>query len=460
MDHELSEKNKKVRPFVSPLYFRVILVLTGAGSLASTMSWTQLKPTSAALCLLLVAYAVATLLAQKKLAEEHLVKLRPWLGTVDAALIGIALEATGFSPMPLILLIVSLQFHALLNGGISRWGLDSMGLLFGLGAGLLILPPPLPLSVQWEFNAFALVGTLVYFCAYGLFLFERNRAISHQNQQLQNEQHKYKLRAYKLARYLPPPVWNAVNRGDDKALKTSRKRLTVFFSDIKGFSRLSEELEAETLTDILNTYLTEMAKIVSDHGGTIDKFIGDAIMVTYGDGSNKGVKTDALDCLAMAIAMKKRMKVLQQQWYNQGVGKPLRIRMGINTGYCTVGTFGTNLHSDYTVLGTHVNLASRLESAAEPGEILISYETWSLVKDVIMCRDKGNILVKGFSHPVKVYQVVDFRKDLGKEQSYFEDDAEGFSLHLDLEKVRNYDKERVIESLEAAADKLREKVIT
>ncbi|TQV66293.1 adenylate/guanylate cyclase domain-containing protein [Exilibacterium tricleocarpae] len=460
MDNESSGKHKKSTRVVSPLYFRVILILTGAGALAEALSWAQLNAGAAALCVLMVVYTVATLLAEKNVAGERIEKLKAWMGSADAGLIGAALAATAFSPLPCILLVICLQFHALLNGGMRRWARDTLGLAVGAGAGVLIQPPAWPLAWQWEFNAVSLTGAVIYFVTYGLFLFERTTALSRQNQQLQNEQHKYKLRAYKLSRYLPPPVWNAVNKGDDKALKTCRKRLTVFFSDIKGFSRLSEELEAETLTDILNTYLTEMAKIATHHGGTIDKFIGDAIMITFGDGSNKGVKADALDCLAMAIAMKKRMKVLQQQWYNQGVGKPLRIRMGINTGYCTVGTFGTNHHLDYTVLGTHVNLASRLESAAEPGEILISYETWSLVKDVIMCRDKGNILVKGFSYPVKVYQVADFRKDLGKEQSYFEDNAEGFNLHLDLEKVRNYDKERVIESLETAADKLREKVIT
>ncbi len=87
-------------------------------------------------------------------------------------------------------------------------------------------------------------------------------------------------------------------------------------------------------------------------------------MVIFGDHDSKGLKSDALRCISMSIAMRRRMKVLQQQWFNQGIKKPLKIRMGINTGYCTVGTFGTSHHLDYTVLGTHVNLASRLESAA------------------------------------------------------------------------------------------------
>src|SRR5690606_15701491 len=116
-------------------------------------------------------------------------------------------------------------------------------------------------------------------------------------------------------------------------------------------------------------------------------------------------------------------------------------------------------HLDHTVLGTQVNLACSLESSASPDEILISHETCSVVNDTIMYPNKGEIQVKGFTQPVKDYQVADLRKDLGKNQSYFEDRADGFSMYLDLEKIRNYDKERVLESLEKAAEQLKDKII-
>ena len=167
---------------------------------------------------------------------------------------------------------------------------------------------------------------------------------------------------------------------------------------------------------------------------------------------------DCIRAVSMAIEMRKKMLELQQRWFNQGIKTPLLIRMGINTGFCTVGSFGTSHYMDYTVLGTHVNLASRLESSAEPGEILVSHETWSLIKDVIMCRDKGEINVKGFSHPVRVHQVIDFRKELGKNQSWFEQNIEGFTMHLDLEKIRNYDREKVLETLQSAVERVRDKV--
>ena len=114
---------------------------------------------------------------------------------------------------------------------------------------------------------------------------------------------------------------------------------------------------------------------------------------------------------------------------------------------------------DYTIIGREVNLASRLESSAEAGEILISHETYSLVKDVIMCRDKGQITVKGFTRPVQIYQVVDFRRDLGATNSFVEHELPGFSMYLDTNGVQNFDKERVIQALNQAAEKLRDKVI-
>lgn len=278
--------------------------------------------------------------------------------------------------------------------------------------------------------------------------------------EIELEQAKAARLARNLAKYLSPQVWESIFTGKRSVrLETQRKRLTVFFSDIKGFTELSEELEAEALTDLLNNYLNEMSKIALKYGGTIDKFVGDCVMVFFGDPSSQGAKKDAVAAVSMAIAMRKHMKVLRQQWRARGITRPLEIRMGVNTGYCTVGNFGADTRMDYTIIGREVNLASRLESAAEASEILVSHETYSLVKDVIMCRDKGQIAVKGFSRPVQIYQVVDFRRDLGATNSFVEHELPGFSMYLDTNGVQNFDKERVIQALQQAAEKLRDKVI-
>ena len=277
----------------------------------------------------------------------------------------------------------------------------------------------------------------------------------------QGQVERFQQLSHKVSKYISPQIWESIFSGRKEVrLETQRKKLVVFFSDIVGFTALSEQMEAESLTDVLNTYLTEMSKVALKHGGTIDKFIGDSVMVFFGDPKSNGTKRDALACLAMAIDMRRHMQILRKKWLDQGIKTPLQIRMGINTGYCTVGNFGSENRMDYTIIGQEVNLASRLESSAEAGEILISEETYNLVKDKIMCRLKDKIEMKGFSQPIASYQVIDFRRDLGSNPSFIEHDSEGFSLYLDTQKVKSYDKDRIASALESAAKKIRDKIIT
>jgi adenylate cyclase len=124
-------------------------------------------------------------------------------------------------------------------------------------------------------------------------------------------------------------------------LASQRKKLTVFFSDIAGFTETAERLESEDLIWLLNHYLTEMSRIASAHGATIDKYVGDAIVIFFGDPESSGVMEDALACVRMAIAMRERMGDLADIWRDMGLATPFRCRMGINTGFCTVGNFGS-----------------------------------------------------------------------------------------------------------------------
>ena len=139
-----------------------------------------------------------------------------------------------------------------------------------------------------------------------------------------------------------------------------------------------------------------MSEVALEHGATIDKYIGDAIMIFFGDPETRGVKEDALACVRMAIAMQERMTSLSQIWRDAGIQRPLSCRIGINTSYCTVGNFGSDDCMDYTIIGGALNLASRLEHEAETGNILISYETYAHVKDEIQFEEVGEILVKGY----------------------------------------------------------------
>src|SRR5215204_834512 len=147
----------------------------------------------------------------------------------------------------------------------------------------------------------------------------------------------------KIAKYLSPQIYKSIFSGQrDVAIVTERKKLTIFFSDIKDFTATTERLQPEDLTTLLNEYLTAMSAIAMEYGATVDKFIGDAVLAFFGDPETKGVSEDARQCLLMAVAMQRRIAQLNADWRNRGVENPFRVRMGINTGFCNVGNFGSD----------------------------------------------------------------------------------------------------------------------
>ncbi len=210
-----------------------------------------------------------------------------------------------------------------------------------------------------------------------------------------------------LAKYLSPQIYESIFSGKQNVeVKSYRKKITVFFSDIVNFTVISDKLESEELTALLNFYLNEMSQIALKHGATIDKYIGDAIMIFFGDPESFGIEEDARRCVAMAVEMQQRMAELWGYWSKHfGLKKDLEIRVGINTGYCTVGNFGSEDRLDYTVIGAAVNLASRLESAATPSGILVSEETYFQVKDYFSFDAPQQLELKGLERDVSAYEV-------------------------------------------------------
>lgn len=218
--------------------------------------------------------------------------------------------------------------------------------------------------------------------------------------------------ASRLAKYLSPQIYDSIFSGKNETRDPlARKNLTIFFSDIEGFTDISDSMEPERLSFFMNTYLSEMSNIALQYGGTIDKFIGDAILVFFGDPETEGDRNDALKCARMAIRMRERVKELQSVWHENGISKPLRVRMGINTGFCTVGNFGSEHRLEYTALGGPVNLASRLQTTAEADTILMSEATHVLIEDLADCARMPDITVKGFARPVGTFKLNGVKDD-------------------------------------------------
>ena len=237
-------------------------------------------------------------------------------------------------------------------------------------------------------------------------LVKLNRSLKTQTVELEQQRCRLEGLSLQLAKYLPPQIHEALFAGKyDTQITTQRKKLTVFFSDIKEFTRTAESLQPESLTEYLNDYFSEMTAIALSYGATIDKYIGDAMMLFFGDPDSKGVRDDARACVEMALEMQDRMHVLQRRWREQGFDNPFVIRIGINTGYCNVGNFGSDQRLSYTIIGGEVNVAQRLEANSDPGGILISHETYCQADDLVDVEERQALTLKGIDRNIRTYAI-------------------------------------------------------
>jgi adenylate cyclase len=310
-------------------------------------------------------------------------------------------------------------------------------------------------------NIFSFKYLLCYFIFVGclgisFILLQRRQAsvIQGINRELESTNEFLATISLKISRYLSPQIYKSIFSGQkDVIIHTERKRLTIFFSDIKDFTATTERLQPEALTSMLNEYLTEMSAIALKHGGTIDKFIGDAILVFFGDPESRGPTEDAKACLRMAMEMRRRLAELKLKWRHEGTEEPFVVRMGINTGFCNVGNFGSNDRMDYTIIGAEANLAARLQSIAEAGKIVISYETYALVQDMVAARPLPPITMKGISREVIPYAVDGVLTGADRKTRILSEHIAGLDLDLNLEQVQGEEADRarvvLVEALRA-----------
>lgn len=271
------------------------------------------------------------------------------------------------------------------------WALPVVFLAFAALGGLAALAPhPKPVLAVAFLDAAALLALGLFWSFVGYLMFRE--AASHRLELKAGGERESRLDELQrhLASFLAPEVVSASG--------IERKYLTVFFSDIQGFASLMEGLEEGAAAQAINEYFDAMTRIAQSNGGTLDKFFGDGMMVFFGDPESQGRAADALACLSMAAAMQQAVKQLSTR-----LGLPLAVRMGVHSGYCLVGSFGTRRRRDYTAFGTVVNIASRLEGLAPSGEILMSAETNALVEGAILAKPAGTHQLKGIANPVTAY---------------------------------------------------------
>jgi class 3 adenylate cyclase len=219
-------------------------------------------------------------------------------------------------------------------------------------------------------------------------------------------------RASRLKRYLSPSLADSILSGSqDVTLGSSRKFLTTFFSDIRGFTSATERMEPEELVTELNDYFSAMTDIVFKHGGTLDKYVGDAVMVFFGDPIPQDDHAER--AVRMAFEMLDQIRALEDHWFRR-YDVVFKIGIGIATGWVTVGDIGSPARSDYTVLGNQVNLASRLADKADPDQILVTERTMRAVDRIVEGREIDQVSLKGISHPIKIYEVLPRGEGNGK----------------------------------------------
>jgi adenylate cyclase len=191
-----------------------------------------------------------------------------------------------------------------------------------------------------------------------------------------------------------------------------KRHMSVIFTDLKGFSTISEGLDPEDLVKLLNRYLSEMSNIILERKGTIDKYEGDAIIAFYG--APLSLPDHALRACVSSITIKKREKILNEFFIAEGLSRtPLLTRIGINTGNMVVGNMGTENKMDYTVMGNAVNLAARLEGVNKQYGtwILASDETYQACNGAILGRRLDRVRVVGINNPVQLWELVELESE-------------------------------------------------
>jgi class 3 adenylate cyclase len=311
---------------------------------------------------------------------------------LDALIVGLLIAGLGF-PLETGAVLIALVLSSILIIGGPRWLLAGA---ITTGAGAFAGHWLLPMRSGSEPGLVTQLALVIYFLLIAYLVYQETRFLYAGQRRASVYQAHIEAARDRLLPFVSAPPGAL-----DHALPR-RRRLTVMFSDIEGFTRLMDTADESAVAAWLNRYFSVMAGIASVHGGVVDKFLGDGLMVVFGSVESRGAAADAHACLSMALEMLDRQ---QQADLRRCQGQRVRLRIGIHTGYCLMGCFGSEDRRDYTVLGSAVNLASRIEGCAGSNEILISEETRALLDHWVSTSAMGEICLKGIARPVSLYRV-------------------------------------------------------
>ena len=318
--------------------------------------------------------------------------------SVDAIVTGLLISLADFNFEAGAVLVSVLSVSIIIIGGLQLWILLVPVCAVGMLLGTILHPAGFVGNSSFYFICF--FSLVAYLCFVGVLVYQETHRLNMEQKHLQTIQNRLE----KFRALVTPFVSPEFISSEGDLASYTRKRLTVIFVDLEGFTRLMDTADEFLVARMLNRYFEVMTEVATEYGGTINKFMGDGVMVFFGDAASKGLVMDAKSGVEATVEMRARFKLLSRQWQGAG-GAPLYLRMGIHTGYCLLGNFGCAARRDYTALGSVVNLASRLEGLARRGEILISADTRRLVAPFIDCTDRGRMAVKGFSAPISTFSV-------------------------------------------------------
>ena len=338
--------------------------------------------------------------------------LLPYLALVSVIIYGFGVANTVTS-LPLVIPVMTASiFYNDLRFGIVA-GVIAVAIFVGMGValasgGVTYAPAFLDRRLESVSSPAVLIGTagVVLPEIIGAFVFAWivTAARRRERRRLNEAHDRLEVAQRLIRRYVPSAVVSRIESGDAKAVgQPQRLRVTALSSDVAGFTALADQIDPESLSQIINEYMATMSDVVESQGGVVTEFAGDGLMAIFGAPEALEPEDQVRRALSAANAMHARLAELNKTWFRLGIEQPLWVRIGINTGMLSVGTFGSDGRATYTAIGLQMNVAARIQAQCEPGGILLSSASWHLVKDDIDCDPLGEVTVKGVHFPISIY---------------------------------------------------------